>query len=187
MIDSQQLQHRDHRPAAARFPLRLLAQDIIDPLNVGSLFRLADALGVEHIHLTGTSVRPPHGKLRKAARATEQYVPWSYSADSLAVVNALKAQGYWVVALELTRKSIDVRTLIVPPECKILLLLGAEKDGLSEPMLEQSAQTVHIPMRGINSSMNVAVACALAVFELTKKLGQDSGAGGCAIHHCRMT
>ena len=125
---------------------------------------------MEHLYLTGRSPTPPNARLRRTARATEAHVSWSYAADPLPLVQSLKSQGVWVMSLEITRNSLDIRRVTLPPERKILLILGAEDKGVSQALLDETAQTVHIPMRGHNSSMNVAVACALAVFEMTQKL-----------------
>ena len=79
--------------APAPLPLRLLAHDVDIALNVGALFRIADALGVEHLHLSGTSPLPPDPKIRRSARSAERHVAWSHAADPLAVVAALKARA----------------------------------------------------------------------------------------------
>jgi tRNA G18 (ribose-2'-O)-methylase SpoU len=170
MNTDKQLTHQDHQSQSGKFPLSLLAQDVEDPANVGSLFRLADALGVEHLYLTGRSPAPPNNRLRRTARATEAHVSWSYDADPLPLVRSLKTQDVWVISLEITSNSVDIRQVIPPSDRKILLILGAEDTGVSQALLDESVQTLHIPMRGHNSSMNVAMACALAVFELTKNL-----------------
>jgi len=170
MTIDKQLTHREHQSQSAKFPLCLLAQDVEDPANVGSLFRLADALGVEHLYLTGRSATPPNARLRRTARATEAHVSWSYGEDPLPLVQSLKSQGVWVLSLEITNNSLDIRRVTLPRDRKILLILGAEDNGVCQALLDESAQTVHIPMRGHNSSMNVAMACALAVFELTNNL-----------------
>lgn len=165
-----QLSHGDHQPPGAKYPLSLLAQDVADPANIGSLFRLADAFGVEHLYLTGRSPAPPNARLRRTARAAETHVSWSYAADPVALVRSLKEQGSWVLCLEITRASVDIRRVTPPGNHKILLVLGAEDKGVSQALLDEAALTAHIPMRGHNSSMNVATACAVAVFELTRNL-----------------
>jgi tRNA G18 (ribose-2'-O)-methylase SpoU len=142
-----QLDHSDHR-AAAPLPLRLLAHDVDIALNVGALFRIADALGVEHLHLSGTSPLPPDPKIRKTARSAERHVAWSHATDPLETAAALKAQGWRLVSLELSTLS-----------------------GVCQALLDVSDVTVHIPMRGHNSSMNVANACAIAVYEIARRLG----------------
>ena len=163
-----QLDHSHHRPSRSTFSLCYLAHDLDVPMNVGSLFRLADALGVQKIHLTGRSPVPPNGKLRKTSRAAEKHVPFSYAADPLPVLQALKTAGYRIISLEQTSASVDIRQLVVDASDRICLVLGSENAGVSQALLDLSEQTVHIPMRGQHSSMNVATACAIATFEITR-------------------
>jgi tRNA G18 (ribose-2'-O)-methylase SpoU len=165
-----QLDHSGHHGGGAPLPLRLLAHDVGIASNVGALFRLADALGVEHLHLSGATPLPPDPKIRKTSRAAEKFVAYSPSHDPLAVVAELKAAGWRIVSLELTTRSIDIAALPVAPGDRVCLVLGAEADGVSQALLDASDATVHIPMRGHNSSMNVATACAIAVYELARRL-----------------
>lgn len=137
-------------------------------MNVGSVFRIADALGVEMIHLTGRSAVPPNRKLRKTSRAAEQHVSFRHDADPLPVLHELKSCGYRIISLELTSASIDIRDLPVAATDRICLVLGSENRGVSQALLDVSEQTVHIPMLGAHSSMNVATACAIATFEIIR-------------------
>ncbi|MGB5851982.1 MAG: TrmH family RNA methyltransferase [Rhodanobacter sp.] len=163
-----QLDHSQHRPARAAFALRYLVHDFVMPMNVGSVFRIADALGVEMVHLTGGSAVPPNRKLRRTSRGTEQHVPFRHDPDPLPVLHELKAAGYRIVSLELTGASIDIRELPVAPADRLCLVLGSENRGVSQALLDASDHTVHIPMLGVHSSMNVATACAIASFEITR-------------------
>ena len=163
-----QLDHSRHQPARHAFALRYLVHDFDVPMNVGSVFRLADALGVEMIHLTGRSAAPPNRKLRKTSRGTEQHVPYRHDADPLPVLRELKAGGYRIVSLELSSASIDIRELPVAASDRICLVLGSENHGVSQALLDGSGQTVHIPMLGAHSSMNVSAACAIATFEIIR-------------------
>ena len=166
-----QLDHSSHR-GAGTLPLRLLAPDVDIALNVGALFRIADALGVEHLHLAGSSPRPPDAKIRKTSRSAERHVAWSYAADPLETVAALKSQGWRIVSLELSTRSVPLRDLVVASGERICLVVGAENTGVCQALLDASDATVHIPMRGHNSSMNVANACAIATYEIAQRLGQ---------------
>ncbi|MEW9624270.1 TrmH family RNA methyltransferase [Rhodanobacter geophilus] len=170
-MPNMQLDHRAHRPAAGKHPLCLLAHNVRRPANVGGLFRLADALGVEELILTGSSCTPPHPKLRTAARHTEQRVPYVHAEDPLPVVAGLKAAGYRIIGLELTSASIALDQLRVAPGERICLVLGNESAGICQALLDAADATVHIPMLGHNSSMNVASACAIATYVITRKLG----------------
>src|SRR5262249_14878781 len=127
--------------------------------------------GVERLHLSGRTPHPPDARLRKAARSTDAHVAWEHGEDPLATVAALRAQGWRIVSLELSSLSVDVRALPVAPGDRLCLVLGAEGAGVSQALLDASDATVHIPMRGHNSSMNVASAAAIALFELSRHLG----------------
>jgi tRNA G18 (ribose-2'-O)-methylase SpoU len=164
-----QFEHASHR-GAGTLPLRFLAHDVDLALNVGALFRIADALGVEHLHLTGASPLPPDPKIRRSARSAERHVAWSHAADPLAVVADLKAQGWRIVALELSTRSIALHDLPVAPHERVCLVVGAESAGVSPALLAAADVTVHIPMRGHNSSMNVANACAIATWAIARQL-----------------
>lgn len=164
-----QLEHDHHFPNPKKYPLSFLAHDIDVPMNIGSLFRIADALGVEKIYLSGSSPVPPNRKIRKTSRATEKYVPFSYDKDPFSLIQKLKSKGYTIMSLEITSASIDIRKLSISNHQKICLILGSEDTGVSQELLDVSDQTVSIPMLGHGSSMNVAVACSVATFEMTRK------------------
>lgn len=169
-MPNTQLDHRAHQSTPAKHALCLLAHNVQRPANIGSLFRLADALGMEKIHLTGRSCTPAHPKARKAARTTEQRVPFEQADDPLPLVAALKRAGYRIVSLEISSGSIDLDRLPVAPGDRICLVLGNESAGVCQALLDASDATVHIPMHGANSSMNVASACAIAAYVITGKL-----------------
>lgn len=170
MTSSLQLDHQAHTPKGSKYPLCLLASDIHIAMNVGSLFRLADALGLEKIYLAGDSIIPPNDKLRKAARATEKYVAYAYEQSALDCALRLKNAGYKIISLEMTRNSVDLQHLQLAPEDKVCLIIGAENHGVDQALLSISDAVAHIPMRGENSSMNLVSACAIAAYTLTQQL-----------------
>jgi len=167
---NKQLEHKDHQPSHILYNVRYLAHNIDTPGNVGSLFRLADALGIEHIHLCGYTPVPPHSKIRKTSRAADAIVPFSYTSNPLDVTTQLRQEGFRIISLELSTTSIDIALFTPAPHEKICLVLGAEGQGVSTELLNASDQTVHIPMLGQNSSMNVATACAIASYHITRYL-----------------
>jgi len=154
------------------FPLSYLAHNIDTPTNIGSLFRIADALGIEQIFLTGTSISPPNTKLRKTSRASEKHVNFSVSECPLPVIANLKILGYKIIGLEITSSSIDINHLNINKNEKICLILGSEKSGICQELLNLTDVCIYIPMLGHNSSMNVANACAIASYEITRQLKQ---------------
>ncbi|MCB1935758.1 MAG: hypothetical protein KDF59_07435 [Nitrosomonas sp.] len=168
-MSNLQLDHSAHEATSQKYPLCFLANDIDVPMNIGSFFRIADALGVEKIYLTGNSLVPPNQKIKKTSRSTEKYVPYAYEKDALSVVGNLRQSGYTIISLEITSNSIDIEDFSVSKEEKICLILGSENQGICESLLKVSDAAVHIPMLGVNSSMNVAAACSIATYEITRK------------------
>ena len=169
MTQTIQLDHSHHINSNIKFPLCYLAHNIDDPANIGSFFRIADAMGVSRIILTGTSPVPPDKKIKRASRSTENYVEYFHHKENVEVIKDLRREGYTIVTLEITSTSVDIRCIDFDKYQKICLVLGSEKNGVDQYLLSQSDYIVHIPMLGKNSSMNVASACAIATFEIIKK------------------
>jgi tRNA G18 (ribose-2'-O)-methylase SpoU len=172
-----QLTHQEHRQSDTRFPLSIIANDINDPLNVGGLFRLSDALGIEKLYLCGDTPKPPNAKIKKTSRSTEKNVAYDYQPDAAALVSELKASGVIVIALEISSSSVAISSPEfagkIDREKSVCLVPGSENSGVSDALLSLSDITVHIPMYGNNSSMNIVSATSIACFEITR-LMQDT-------------
>jgi len=164
-----QLDHSAHKTTSKKHSICFLAHDIDVPMNVGSFFRIADALGVEKIFLTGSSITPPNPKIKKTSRATEKYVEYEHKEDPILVINNLKSLGYKIISLEITSASIDIKGFHFSNNEKICLILGSENSGVCQELLDISDASIHIPMLGNNSSMNVANACSIATYEITRR------------------
>lgn len=172
----RQLTFRDERPdelAALiasihgnRHPVSILADQLDDPQNIGMLFRLADAARLSHIWLYNTDKSIlKNRKLKRVARSTLDYVPYSFlSPDELEILS----QKTNLVALEVTEQSIPIAEF--SPPSPIILIIGNESRGVSAEVLAYCQQSIHIPMYGINTSMNVAMASGIAVYSLLAKL-----------------
>lgn len=166
-----QLNHVETNSENAIFPLTILANNIEIAGNVGSLFRVADAFGIEKLYLTGTTQTPPKYKIRKAARSTEKHIPYEYVESPNNVLQHLKNIGYTLVALEITSRSKNVREFSLAKKEKTCLIIGSENIGITEDLLRLADHHIHISMYGKNSSMNVITSCAIAVHELIHHLG----------------
>jgi len=176
MPDNIQLNHDEHVNPGISYPLSLLVDNMNDPLNVGSLFRLSDALGISRIHLCGDTPAPPNPKINKTARSTEKYVAFEAHDDAITEVKRQKDQGVCIIALELTSSSIDITSddikdfILKNSERAFCLLLGSENTGISKGLLKLADLSVHIRMCGSNSSMNVVSAASIACFEICRQL-----------------
>ncbi len=134
--------------------------------NVGSIFRTADAAGVAKIYLCGITPTPPHEKISKTALGAETYVSWEYCKETWRLLEKLKKEGMNVVALEQTKKSVDLFKF--KPKFPLTLVLGNEVGGLSPKILKYCGKKVVIPMHGKKESLNVSVAAGIALFRLIK-------------------
>jgi len=134
-------------------------------LNVGSIFRTADAVGIRHIHLFGITPSPIHPRMQKTSLGAEDILPWTQHWDGLAAVRELKSQGYLIAALEKTRESQNLFDFSLPAEYKkILLIAGNENTGIDPGILAESNYILHLPMLGSKESLNVANAFAVAAY-----------------------
>lgn len=169
-MSSFQLEHSHYSATELEVGLCILAHNIDVPMNVGSVFRIADAFGVERLYLTGRTIRPPNRKIRKTSRSTENSVQYEEFDNPEEILEILKAKKYKIISLEITNDSVDIRDLDIAKSDKICLILGSESEGVSERLLTLSDAIVHIPMFGVNSSLNVSSACSIAAFEILKRL-----------------
>lgn len=142
----------------------VLVDNIRSLHNVGAIFRTSDAVHLEHIYLCGITGRPPRDEIRKTSLGAEESVPWTYVKDARDVISNLREQGYHIVALEHTDKSVDYRHAnYCFPVC---LIIGNEYLGIQDHLVEMSDMAVEIPMHGIKQSLNVSVAFGVMAYEL---------------------
>lgn len=149
----------------------LILDNIRSLHNVGSMFRTADALGVAKIYLCGYTGRPidllgrPAREIAKTALGAERAVPWEHAKHAWRVVEELKRNGVRVIALE-----NNVPGAIPLEKCKpaypFALIVGNEVKGISLAMRKRADVVVAIPMRGTKESLNVSVACGVALWRL---------------------
>lgn len=164
-----QLTHYTSKFNQQTFPITLVCENVTNAANIGSLFRTADAFGIEKLIFSGTPI--PFGrKMTKSSRASEKYVSHEWVEDTEAGLKHLKILGYQIIALEITDSSIPLINMTFQTNQPIALLVGDENFGISEKCLELSDHIVHIDMFGQNSSMNVVQATSIALYEITKQV-----------------
>lgn len=151
------------------FPITLICDNITNALNIGSLFRIADAFGVKELIFCGEHIALG-GKITKTSRATEKVVKHRVNTSTVNVVSELKASGHYIVSLEITTNSKPIHEFNFPKSQAIVLVVGDENFGVSDAILKLSNAIIHIDMFGQNSSMNVVQAANIALFEITKQL-----------------
>jgi 23S rRNA (guanosine2251-2'-O)-methyltransferase len=150
----------------------LVLPDIRSAHNVGALFRTADAAGVGKIYLVGITPAPldrfgrPRSDVAKAALGAELSVPWEQKARILPLLAKLKKEGYQIVAIEQSERSVDYKKIRLPKGAKVAFVVGNEVDGLPKNVLVVCDIAAFIPMRGMKESLNVSVAAGIALFRM---------------------
>ncbi|WP_397362673.1 TrmH family RNA methyltransferase [Olleya sp. R77988] len=164
-----QLTHYTSNFERKKFPITVIAENVTNAPNIGSLFRTCDAFGVEKLVFCGTDI-PLDRKMTKTSRATEKVVNYKVVDSAISTVTKLKNEGYSVISLEITNDSQALSTFSFKNNKPVALIIGDENFGVSPEILKLSDATIHINMFGQNSSMNVVQATSVALYEITKQL-----------------
>ena len=144
--------------------LVFVLQDVEDPVNVGSAFRIADACGVQQLVLTGISARPPHPLIKKVGRGRDRRVQWRYVEHVTDALEEFRSDGYGICALEITGESVPYYTAQYPP--MTCLVVGHEDHGVTNRTLASCAQPVFLPMHGKGASLNVHVSLGIVAYHV---------------------
>ncbi|WP_298513266.1 TrmH family RNA methyltransferase [uncultured Kordia sp.] len=164
-----QLTHYTTNFEKRRFPITLVSDQVSNAPNIGSLFRICDAFGVEKIIFCGENIPVFGRKMTKTSRATEKVVPFEIQEDIHPVILKLKEENYTIISLEITEKSQSIHTLDFSKFEKIALVIGDENFGVNPETIYESDVITHIEMFGQNSSMNVVQATNIVLYEITRQ------------------
>lgn len=171
-LNSKQL--RSSEPTAVdiskikRNPIYLVLDRIIDTYNIGSLFRLADAVAVEKIYLCGNMEYPPSSRIHKAAVGTEMWVPWEKTESTLKTIQVLKKKGIQIIVVEQSSRSISYKDFKANFPCAIVV--GNETGGIDPKVIDKADVIVELPMFGINKSFNVWGSAAVVIYKILESL-----------------
>jgi tRNA G18 (ribose-2'-O)-methylase SpoU len=137
-------------------------------MNVGSVFRSADAFGLEKLYLAGFTGTPPHREIQKTALGATESVAWEHGADPVALAKRLVSEGRTLVAVEHTDQSQPVYLFRSLGVAAPVFVFGNEVDGVSPALLELCTVAVEIPQFGAKHSLNVAVAAGVVFYEYSR-------------------
>ncbi|MBK8505141.1 MAG: RNA methyltransferase [Saprospiraceae bacterium] len=157
-----------------KLPLVVVLDNLRSGLNVGSIFRTADAFGIAHIYLCGITVAPPHREILKSAIGATESVVWSTFASTAVCLNHLKSDGWRIVGVEQTSKSKSLTNFRPGKEEKLALVFGNEVEGLSEEILPVTDECIEVPQIGTKHSLNVSVCAGIVLWHCFEKLSSDN-------------
>lgn len=150
-------------------PVTIIVDNVLDTYNVGSIFRLADAIAAQKVILCAETLTPPNSRIKKASINTWQWVTWEYASSAVEAIKKLKIENpkTTIVAVEQDPRSKPFNE--VPYEFPLAIVVGHETNGVSKDVLDMADTIVEIPMWGINKSLNVMVSCGIVLYEIMKQ------------------
>lgn len=150
--------------------LSLLLDGVQTPYNVGSILRTAAAYRVEHLWLVDPTASPTDAKTQKTALGSQKYLTWTITPSVTDAADAIAAQGYTLVGVELAEGAQPLFELDLTGD--VCLAVGHEDRGLSAAGLAACAHIGYLPLVGRIGSLNVATAASMAMYEARRQAWQ---------------
>ena len=159
----------DEFKSAKKTPITIVLDNVRSALNVGAIFRTADAFLIENIILCGITTNPPNKEIRKSALGATKSVNWESEKNTIDAISKLKKNGYYIIAVEQANKSSKLNnlTLLNKP---LAIIMGNEVNGISQNIINICDEVLEIPQFGTKHSLNVSVATGIVLWEINKKL-----------------
>lgn len=141
--------------------ITIILDNVLDTFNIGSIFRLADAIAANEVILTGNCALPNNKQIKKSSMFLSEVIPWSYHASAANAIRARKPFLGQVVALELGHGAKSPSEVKFERSRGIGIVLGNESTGVSQEALDMANVMIKLPMKGLNNSLNVAMSLAM--------------------------
>ena len=159
----------------AEHPRIAVLESVVNPANIGAIFRSAAALGIDGVIVTSDSADPFYRRSSRVAMGTVFQVPWTYVDAKTwqhAGIDLLHQAGYQTAAMALRHNTVSIDDPKLTAVDRLAIIMGSEGPGLKEAPIEQSDFTIKIPMAPGVDSLNVAAASALAFWELGNRVAE---------------
>jgi 23S rRNA (guanosine2251-2'-O)-methyltransferase len=153
-----------------KFPLVIVLDNIRSMMNIGSVFRTADAFRVEKIILCGITACPPNKEIHKTALGATESVDWAYFENTCHAVSQLRNAGYKVYSLEQTTDSISLNDFKPDNNYRYALVFGNEVKGVQDEVLQCCDGSIEIPQFGTKHSFNVSVSAGIVLWDFFTKM-----------------
>lgn len=144
----------------------VILENVVDPTNVGAIFRSVAAIGADAVLVTPRCSDPLYRRAIRVSMGAALQVPWTRVREWPAVRELLTASGFHLAALALSERAVSLRDFAKNPPERVAFVLGTEGGGLTRDALAAADTIVQIPMLHGIDSLNVAVAAAVAMWTL---------------------
>lgn len=171
----KRLELADFLATMAEHPRIAVLESVVNPANIGAIFRSAAALGIDGVIVTSDSADPFYRRSSRVAMGTVFQVPWTYVDAKTwqhAGIDLLHQAGYQTAAMALRHNTVSIDDPKLTAVDRLAIIMGSEGPGLKEATIEQSDFTIKIPMAPGVDSLNVAAASALAFWELGNRVAE---------------
>lgn len=159
----------------AEHPRIAVLESVVNPANIGAIFRSAAALGIDGVIVTSDSADPFYRRSSRVAMGTVFQVPWTYVDAKTwqhAGIDLLHQAGYQTAAMALRHNTVSIDDPKLTAVDRLAIIMGSEGPGLKAATIEQSDFTIKIPMAPGVDSLNAAAASALAFWELGNRVAE---------------
>ena len=147
----------------------VVLENVMNPTNIGAIFRSAAALGMDGVLLTSAGSDPLYRRAARVSMGNVFLVPWTYLPAGEDWTALLRAQGFKTAAMALREDSVPLSDPALNREEKLAIVMGTEGDGLASDTIASCDYTVRIPMSHGVDSLNVAAASAVAFYQLGQR------------------
>ena len=165
MLDLHRVSVEEYKEVK-KLRVMVVLDNVRSEMNVGSVFRTADAFLIERICLCGITPQPPKAEIHKTALGAEESVDWQYYPTTLDCINQLKEDGYRICSIEQVHDSVALQDFVVNNEQKTAIVLGNEVKGVSQQVVDASDLCIEIPQQGTKHSLNISCCAAIVMWHV---------------------
>lgn len=171
-IKNEELERKsiDEFKEAKKTPIIVVLDNVRSALNVGSVFRTADAFLIEAVYLCGITATPPNKDIQKSALGSTDTVTWKYFENTITAIEELKKSGYKIASVEQVKGSVMLNDFHPQKAEKIALVFGHEVEGVKQEVISASDLYLEIPQHGHKHSLNISVCNGIVIWDLFCKM-----------------
>ena len=156
--------------AKEKLQVTLVLDNVRSEMNVGSVFRTADAFLIERVCMCGITQQPPKTELHNTALGAEESVCWQYFPTTFEAIGQLKDEGYVICSIEQVHDSVSLEQFVVNSNQRVAIVLGNEVKGVSQEVVDASDTCVEIPQEGTKHSLNISCCAAIVMWHVYRQL-----------------
>ena len=154
--------------SSPKISIVIVLDNVRSHLNVGSVFRTADAFLIEAIYLCGITGTPPHRDIQKTALGATETVAWRYFATTQEAIHELRSKGYEIASIEQAEGSFALQDIDYDGSECLALVFGNEVDGVQDEIIDSSNIVIEIPQLGTKHSLNISVSVGIVLWEMVR-------------------